>query len=277
MTSYFSQIQYVPDPITGERINIGIVVVDPTGSRFQFVQDWKRAATFGGGQDIGFLKEFADEATTNGAAWLAKGSLASTETLTKSLGRWQNKIQFSKPLPSVKGYAELLEDLAPRFLHLTEVEPATPHRGRGREKAILTATKSLAAAMRERYGHAPRGILQRDLDLAGKIESHKIDVGLKNGELYGGAFAVSFETNSPRSQERDTDAIAFALEDLRTRHDDLAVIVLPPHPVTPTYQRSRRIFKALDVRTLAEKQLPAWASALVEKLPKDIRAIQEPA
>src|SRR5271169_1868335 len=108
MASYFSQIQYVPDPITGERINVGIVTVDSAGSKFQFVQDWRRAAAFGGGEDVGFLREFAEEALKTGENWLSLDKLGSASIAAKTLSRWHNKIQFSDPLPSVKNGDELL-------------------------------------------------------------------------------------------------------------------------------------------------------------------------
>jgi hypothetical protein len=98
-----------------------------------------------------------------------------------------------------------------------------------------------------------------------------LDVGLKNGTLYGGVFAVSFETGSPKSQQRDTDAIAFALDDVKSAQPDanLAVLVLPPRPVTPTYLRAEHIFKELHAKTLIERQLPAWATSLVQQIPED--------
>lgn len=275
MTSYFSQIQYVPDPITGERINFGIVSIDADGCRFRFVDDWKRAATFGG-EDVSFLKEFADEALTKGANWFSVSGVSAVGDVANVLGHWHNKIQFSSLLPSVKSSEALLSELAPRVLHLgapPDIESALRHRGRGREKAVSSAASSLAAAMRQRYGHAPRGVLQRHVVLKGSIESHELDVALKNGHLYGGAFAVSFETGSPRSQQRDTDAVAFALDDIKNADDtsEISVIVLPPNPPTPTYTRARKIFKSLEAKVLGERNLTAWASDLVQRLPEDVR------
>jgi hypothetical protein len=272
MTSYFSQIQYVPDPITGERINVGVIAIDANGCRFQFVQDWRRAATFGH-EDISFLKEFAEEAVSKGIEWFAIGQTGSMEDLARKLNRWNNKIQFSTPMPSVKDRDQLLAEIAPRILHLESIRAETVrHKGYGREKVISSAAQSLAAAMRNKFGRAPRGLVQRDLGLKGKIESHHLDIGIKNGVFYGGAFAVSFQTGSPKSQQKDTDAIAFAFEDVSKEQPDanLTILMLPPTPITPTYNRARHIFKSLEAPFLTEMQLSKWSSELVERLPEEI-------
>ena len=272
MTSYFSQIQYVPDPITGERINVGVVAIDPTGCKFQFTHDWKRASAFGG-ENIDFLREFADEALSTGENWFTLMEESSAESLSRALGRWHNKIQFSAPMPSIKNRDDLLADVAPRLLHieLPSEEKAARHVGRGRERAVTLATKSLGAAMREKFGRVPRGLVKRDLTLKGKIESYPLDVGLQNGALYGGAFALSFETGSPKSHQRETDGIAFALDDLMKEQPDtnLAVIVLPPNPVTASYQRAEHVFKSIRATMLVERQLSNWAAYLVSKISED--------
>jgi hypothetical protein len=275
MTSYYSQIQYVPDPIAGEKINVGIVAVDPQGCVFRFVRDWRRAAAFGG-QDVGFLREFADEAVEKGAEWFSIDHLGSPKGIATALRRWHNKIQFSELRASTKGRDDLLVEMASLFLRGAEVDAATSsqHVGRGRDKAVTSATKSLAAAMRARFGHAPRGLLQRDVTLRGQIESHQLDLAIKNGVLYGGAFAVSFETGSPKMQQRDTDAIAFALEDVARQdaQSSIAVVVLPPFSRTPTYVRARHIFRELDVPVVEERGLSKWADSLVQQLPDEVAA-----
>jgi hypothetical protein len=270
MTSYFSQIQYVPDPIAGERINVGVVAIDSSGCVFRFVRDWRRAAAFGG-QDVAFLREFAEDALSNGSGWFSVRE-GTREAIARSLKHWHNKIQFSELRPSTKGRDDLLAEMAGLYLHEGPAAGAEPYRGRGRDKAVSAATKSLGAALRARFGHAPRGLLQRDVPLRGRIESHELDLGLKNGALYGGAFAISFEIGSPKIQQRDTDAIAFALEDIANNDagQDLAVLVLPPPMRTPTYARARHIFKELDADVVLQGTLTSWANSLIEKLPEDV-------
>jgi hypothetical protein len=276
MTTYYAQIQYVPDPIAGERINVGIVALDEHGCTYKFVRDWRRAATFGG-QEVGFLRAFADEAIETGGDWFSLRQIGNTEGVSTALRHWNNKIQFSELKPSTKGRDDLIAEMATIFLHgETPVAEATAtsYIGRGREKVVSSVSKSLGAAMRARYGHAPRGLLQRDVLVKGHIESHELHVGLKNGALYGGAFTVSYETGSPKMQQRDTDAIAFALEDLARQpiKNKLAVVVLPPPDPTLTFNRARHIFRELDVPIVVERGLAKWAKSLVETLPDELTA-----
>jgi hypothetical protein len=272
MTSYFSQIQYVPDPITGERINVGVVAIDAAGSAFQFVADWRRAAGFGG-ESVEFLREFAARAHENGSEWFVASH--SVDELKRKLGGWHNKIQFSEPMLSVKKRDELLADVAVRILHIEpesgSVDPARP-RCRGRDTAISWTAKSLGAAMKKRFGKPIKGLIQRDLIVSGEIESHEVHLGLKNGAFYGGVFALSFETGSPRSQQRDTDAIAFALDDLNKKEAglDVAVIVIPPNETSRPFERAKHIFDSIDTPMLEEIELGDWSTQLVERLPADI-------
>ena len=273
MTSYFAQIQYVPNPILGERINIGVVVVDANGSRFEFVKDWRRAASFGG-EDVGFLREFADEAAQAGAQWLTLGEPPSPDYLSKVLRRWHNKIQFSELKPSIKSKEALLDAVAPMILRL---EPDAVHHGRqigrGRDKAVTSVSRAIGTAMRNRFGHAPRGLIQRDVQVEGEIETHQLDLAVKNGSLYGGTFAISFETGSPKMQQRDTDAIAFAIDDISEKLEDieLAVVAIPPRGGrSPTYERARHIFKEIDAKLVLEPALPKWASEMVDRLPDEV-------
>ena len=57
LTSY-SVIQFIPDPISGESINIGIVAWDDDGIKTSMIKDWRRVSSFAYGE-IEFLKDFS--------------------------------------------------------------------------------------------------------------------------------------------------------------------------------------------------------------------------
>ena len=65
MTSHYSIVQYVPDPIADERINVGVIATGENGTvRVRFLGHWQRVHQFGRG-DVSFLQEFA-------RYWMAK-------------------------------------------------------------------------------------------------------------------------------------------------------------------------------------------------------------
>ncbi len=59
MASRYSIIQYVPNPIADERINIGIVAFNDQLVKTRFVKSWKRVRCFATDEsDIDYLQEF---------------------------------------------------------------------------------------------------------------------------------------------------------------------------------------------------------------------------
>ena len=58
MVSRYSIIQYVPNPIADERMNIGVLAFDNENVRVQFLRNWSRVHDFGG-ENIRFLRDFA--------------------------------------------------------------------------------------------------------------------------------------------------------------------------------------------------------------------------
>lgn len=60
MVSRYSVIQYVPDAIANERINIGVLVFDEQVVRVKFLSKWNRVVHFAPNSDISFLMDFSD-------------------------------------------------------------------------------------------------------------------------------------------------------------------------------------------------------------------------
>ena len=60
MASRYSVIQYVPDPIADERINIGLVIFDDEQVKAVFLKQWDRVRCFAM-EDIQFLRLFEEQ------------------------------------------------------------------------------------------------------------------------------------------------------------------------------------------------------------------------
>jgi len=121
---YYTIIQYVPDPVIDERINIGVIVVDGDRLICRFVSDWRRVRAFGG-EDITFLQEFArqierDTARNSESRRTRSGSSDQPgfdeHRLLQMANRWINSIQFTEPRASLLDADVLLEEVARRFL-----------------------------------------------------------------------------------------------------------------------------------------------------------------
>jgi hypothetical protein len=121
MASRYSVIQYVPNPIADERINIGVLVFDEQSVRVHFLQNWDRVRFFNPSEDIDVLKNFAvemDEVTKEGLLFPGDRStnIPTHERLGKVARGWRNGIQFTEPRGSLAGVEELLNELAQTHL-----------------------------------------------------------------------------------------------------------------------------------------------------------------
>lgn len=119
--SYFSVIQYFPNPVSGERMNVGVLAFDEDQVQVRFLSNWDRARYFGRGEDIALLKEFAcrmEEASQAGL--LFPGDVPSSTPRHKRLlgvtDHWINSIQLTEPRGSLDSVGILLEDMVQTFL-----------------------------------------------------------------------------------------------------------------------------------------------------------------
>ena len=126
MPSHYSIVQYVPDPITDERINVGVIVTgDGGGVRVRFLSHWQRARQFGL-SDVSFIQEFAR------AIEMRQGELDLSQTqwsepvLRRLSSEWVRSIQFTEPRASLKDVDSLFEDRRPISARRRPSRPLLP-------------------------------------------------------------------------------------------------------------------------------------------------------
>lgn len=106
-SSYYCVVEYWPDTLAGERVNIGIVAFNTKLRRAvsRFLKDWSRVERFALGQDIAFLREF-----------VAREQPRLTISRIKKMRGWSNAIQLTRPRHGFGTPSQLLRELAPLFL-----------------------------------------------------------------------------------------------------------------------------------------------------------------
>ena len=124
MASYYSIIQYVPNPIANERINIGVLIFDDKEIKVKFLKNWNRVKNFCMG-DITFLRDFESQmqkAVSQGLLFPGDSLLDQPrqERLQRVSESWMNSVQFTEPNFSSKPVDKLLEDSIKKYL----IEPA---------------------------------------------------------------------------------------------------------------------------------------------------------
>jgi Protein of unknown function (DUF3037) len=259
MATHYSVIQFVPDPVIDERINIGVVVYDANRCLVKFVEDWNRVEAFGD-RDIGFLREFAKDLSA-AASGGSKVPLSS-ESIEQMSHRWINSIQLTGPRGATVGLQELYEDVSARFLRPLK---AKRPRARDRRAAIKVARSALEKALKRRRIVEPAKHLQKNLTIEGRVEPHTFEIGIQNGILRGAADGLSFEGSDVDGMRKDLDSIAWSAGDVQALNKklDLSVVVLTKDRNASIYQRATNIFDRLSVRMVPEDDVTDWAEMVV--------------
>lgn len=272
MTNYYCVVQYLPDPVIDERINIGVVAFGGGKVRTHFLSNWQRVRSFGG--DVKFLREFASELSRRASPELVLPELTSDrvlshEQLQKVAERWINSVQFTPPRASLQEIGDLVQYASKRFLR----EPKRQRRAyRGKQSAVRAAFEGIRSALQDLDETLAHELLHRKYPLEGSLEHHKFDVVVANGRPFFAAQALSFE-NPDAPLETEVDAAAFAISDVRKRHRELpvAVVALPPKKRSKAYDRARHIFEALDTDMLKEDEVEGWAESKAELIPLGVQ------
>jgi hypothetical protein len=268
MPSNYTLIQYRPDPASDERLNIGVIAWDADGAHVVFAESWERVHLFGG-QDVAFLSEFAQSMQRR----LPEEMAPLVDELTDELvQQWIGDVAHSVQLTPARGAPEdakqLISSLAARFLYSP---PPRPNRGRGRRTAASHAYRAIRAAVRTKTpkGAGPQVHFHRSLE--GKLGQHFFDIVLSDGKPVAAVDAISFEVRSRANLQREVDATAWALDDVRRLDTDmpLAVFVLPPtNPeAEQVFRAASKTFKALGAKIVDDEAAMArWAKRQAGRL-----------
>lgn len=268
MPSFYTVAQYVPDPNTGERINFGVLTFGDGLIYARFLQGsraWRRVRSFGG-EDVRFLKEFADRVSRDMEGKSRFDLTGADPVLTEHrlmsiIGEWANAIQFTRPRPSMLPASQLIDDIAPQFLR------ERSRRGRDyrtRTTAANWAFEAISRGLRARVGKDAEHYIQRHLPIFGDSDEHNYDVVLRNGSVYAAVRAISFETGEPPDIDQEVRVVAWDLADVRKQfeHMQLAVVAVPPRGPMPDWDRLQRISERVGAELLTDATLPAWSERM---------------
>lgn len=264
MPSKYTVVQFVPDPTTEERVNIGVMTWDHAGVRSQFLEDWRRVRAFSVGE-VGFVRDIAAELAARTAAQgalpldnLGRIDEQRMETLAR---KWRHCIQFTPPRGSLKNADTLLTELAPVFLRSF---PRVQRRGRTRRAAAGIAARAVATAVKHELPNQVEELVKRDETLSGHFDQHRFDIVLRNGKPLAAVHALSFEIAESERLDKEIDATAWSIDDVRKKYSQLplAVFVLDPlgQPNRRRFTHAQRLFRALHADVLNEARIPVWAT-----------------
>ncbi|MCZ6691554.1 MAG: DUF3037 domain-containing protein [Planctomycetota bacterium] len=266
MPSYYTIVQYVPDPIADERINVGVIVFRGELVKTRFVTSWRRARSFGD-QDIAFLREFVDQFQEEPSTQLRLPGMEETvrineKALREISNKWINSIQLTEPRASLQEPEALLSDMSERFLR-QEITASKPHRDR--RTAVRMAAESIESALVKNLGEQARQYLKRRSPVRGTYEEHVFDVAVVNGGTMLAVQGISFE--GPDSEEllEEVHSVAWKVDDVRREQKELplAVFALPPSNGSKSFELAKRICEGLGADFVTEADAENWATGRV--------------
>jgi Protein of unknown function (DUF3037) len=270
MVTKYSVVRYLPNPLSGEMINIGVIAWGEDKIAAQFAKDWRRAKAFGR-EDISFLRDFVEqiEASAQGHQQLLafESKPVDTKQLEQFVKNWGNSIQFSELRTSLLSPEEVISEISSTYL------PELPHfhsqKGRTRHTAAMLALQRVSRVLIDERGPRAGDLIKKEHGIRGKIDEHLFDVVVANGRPFLAAQGLSFEKTFTRAVQKDVDATAWAIDDVRKahRHLPMAILALSPEGPCPPVERARKIFRALDADMISEQQIDRWAKQKIRALP----------
>ncbi len=164
MATFYTVVQFVPDPVADERINAGVIVFGGGRILVRFVENWNRLQRFGN-KDVSFLRQFASDLSERAHGGTAQPQLTE-QMLREMVNTWRNAIQFTPPRGSLLSLEELLVDTEARFLandHPQQNRPAT------RWYMKRLAFDATCLAFVRRGGERARKLVKRNFNIGGAI------------------------------------------------------------------------------------------------------------
>ncbi|MFV2045175.1 MAG: DUF3037 domain-containing protein [Anaerolineales bacterium] len=273
MGSKYSIIQFSPNAISGERINIGAIAFDEESVLVNFVSNWKRVKSFARA-DVTFLKHLAQEMRhlTSDQLLLPGTELGpklNGQLIERMASSWANSIQHTTPRSSLKSTEELLPSISARFL----TQPVTQERSyRDRRSAASVARTSLQKALEEKTGKEnAEKFLHTQGEIKGIYGPHVFDVVIANGSPSIAVQGVSFELPEATQLDQLVDAVAFQVFDIREANQELALGILALPPTSGSHPRAKRIYKravrtyeGLNAEVVEESNAETWARSKIQ-------------
>ncbi len=265
MVAFYTVVQYVPDPLADERINIGILTYGDGHVRSHFLQNWARVKQFGE-TDTKSLQRFAREigslATSNQLSLVALGQSLTEDNLRHMMRNWHNGLQFTPQRVSTLSPDALMNQIQKLVLR----EPGQRQRKRKEYRddaaAVTLVRQAVRTVLTELVGSDAKKYLRRSATVEGRLFPHKFAVAFGNGVLCGAADGLSFESPTTDDRQRDIDALLTAVSDVREKWPKLplATVIFPPKSRTRVYNNTVTALERHDVTLFGNQdEAQRWA------------------
>jgi len=221
MGAKYAVIRYLPDPVAGECINVGVIVVGQGKTLIRFLTDWTRVQCFTN-KDLQFLKDLEarlhnDAQISEHLPDLASGSRLDEEKLARMARCWHHSIQASPLAGSTLGPEDLMEQIAQRFLKQAIVRRAVEE-NRNRTFATNLIEAPVILALTELLGpEAPKQLLDKSPVIRGRdFSDNTLGFAVQQkGNIYLGGEGISFSIKTHNHALQNLKAVKYAVSDIK--------------------------------------------------------------
>ncbi|TLN27014.1 DUF3037 domain-containing protein, partial [bacterium] len=254
-TTTFAIVRFVPDPIRGEQINVGLVAIRGDEVASRFVTDLRRLDAFAS-QDKAFAKKTIRrlEQLFEGRDVQFGEPVVTLQLFERMRHDYRGVVQFSMPGATALAPAEFIEHEYPRLVAPERKRPAE----RPRVELTRRAQTAVLNAVKHRFGveELPGNLTIGRTEVAGKFRPHRFHVGVQNGHLYTAAQALAFK-GEPADVDRDMGVFAWMFDDVRKTHPDL--------PLTIVLGKPDPVDRAKQLHEQAKGMFPEYHANVVEE------------
>jgi hypothetical protein len=258
MTAFqYAVLQYVPDPVRQESLNVGVVVAIP-GSDTAAVRMLKkpeaaRLKWLGVKDDIQFLDDLADDLSH---PEVPPGGTAA-DVLARAHTEWGGTVRVSELRAALHDdVQDLCDELYSRYV----ANPRTRKRAAYRDRAA--ARRTVATALREGL---PKEAVQTRVTVPGRYEAHRFDLGLRNGKLLHAIATFSFEAPDREALQTEVDACAWAIQDVRKATPQLPITVVTIG-AGERLNAAEQMYHEVGARLIREPHIEEWARGVTSEL-----------
>jgi hypothetical protein len=268
-TFRYSIVRYVPDPVRGERVNVGVVVADRDhtyfGSRFLTRTNLGRLKGLGFADDFRFIGELASEIAESSTGRLPLDPLAgrwTLESVEKASVEWANSVQFSELRTATHANPETLVDtLFGRYV-------AAPKSRRQRARDKHWVRRKVTSGLRDAVSAAeldPDKIIHQVERVSGQFDEHTFDYVLANGKAQHLIETMSFETTNRRALRTEVDALAWTIDDVRGVDTEVPITVATIGK-GKILDDAASLYERLDAKVVREDALDPWVAEVSQEL-----------
>lgn len=246
MISQYSIVQYLPNPTSDERINVGVVAFDDAGHvGFYCLKNWERVKRFSNEKNMRSVQKSVEQ--------LCAGADA------KFIETMSGNMNFSIQLTSLRASSVRIDELVPRLTETFLVEKMADRNHQSKMGLKRRAFTELSKRFDEVFEAGTVVVDTRSV--TGKVSRHPIDVTATNGKLIVAAPVISLAQTNSQEMRKQIGEAAWAIQDIGASKsaNSLAVLVAGGNRVDrDLLAEVVAIFPQYGAQVIQEKNLNTW-------------------